>query len=167
MRLSKTPRKGKCTTSMAKMLPKWGKGEEIYSTCSSGEVAEKAGRNKCRRSRPPREPSKSLLRISTMGIFSKSPTSEPDVVKNAGAREVRTFRNARLARAREELSRCIKWDQECTSRFRKHVINVKEKGKLSEKEENVKLAKEGKFWKNKKFLKFQSKRVSRMVLQLN
>ena len=48
------------------------------------------------------------------------------------------LRNVKLVKVKVELCKCIKWDQECTSKFKKIVINVKARDRLLEKEVNVK-----------------------------
>ena len=49
------------------------------------------------------------------------------------------LKNAKLVKDKVESSKCIKWDQECISKFKRIVINVKVKDKLLDKELNVKL----------------------------
>ena len=61
---------------------------------------------------------------------------------------VKMLINVKNVREEVNLCKCTKWEQVCTNKFKKFVMNVREKDKLLNK--NAKLVKELKFLKNKK-----------------
>jgi hypothetical protein len=54
---------------------------------------------------------------------------------------VRMYRNVKHAKEKVKLFKCIKWDQVCSNKSKKPVINVQEKDKLSHKIIDAKPAK--------------------------
>jgi hypothetical protein len=50
-------------------------------------------------------------------------------VKSVEEKEAKTLKNVKAVKARVELFKCIKWDLECISKFKRIVINAKAKVK--------------------------------------
>lgn len=85
---------------------------------------------------------------------------------NAPEKEVKVCKNAKHAKDKVELSKCIKWVLECISKFKKIVINAKGKDRLSLKAQNAKPATVKRLWKNKKLLKLELIKVFQIIIQL-
>ena len=75
------------------------------------------------------------------------------------------YKNVKHVKVKEESFKCIKWGQECINTYKKIVINAKVKDRLLEKEVNVKLVMERRFYRKKRLSRLQSKRVFQIITQ--
>lgn len=101
-----------------------------------------------------------------METCSKFHIKEPVAAKNAKAKEGKMLKNVRHAKVKVESCKCIKWAQECISKFKRIAINVKAKAKLLVKGENARPARARKYWKKKKLLKLQLIKVHQTIIPL-
>lgn len=82
----------------------------------------------------------SLFSKPIMAQFSRFHMREQDAAKLVKEKEDKKQRNAQHVKEKGVSFRCIKWDQECISKFKKIVMPVKEKARLLQKMENAKPA---------------------------
>jgi hypothetical protein len=114
------------------------------------EVLEEEAKNKCQKFKQLKKVYKSHYKIFITETCLKYLIKEQDAAINVLVKEDKVLRNAKLVKGKAELSKCIKWVLECISKFKKIVINVKGKEKLSLKVQNAKLAMVKRLVKNKK-----------------
>lgn len=97
-----------------------------------------------------------LLRLSMRGHATAKPATE---------KEEKMLKHAQHAKAKVELYKCIKWVQECISKFRKTVIHVKVREKSLRKALNAKNAKEKSIFQLKKSSKCPFRKELRITIQ--
>lgn len=82
-------------------------------------------------------------------------------------REGKMLKSVQFVKERVELLKCSRWDLECISKYNKIVTSAMDKDKSLEREENVKVAKVKKSFKNKKYYKLQLIKESQIITQLS
>lgn len=90
--------------------------------------------------------------------------TEQDAARLVKEREEKMLNRVEHARARVELCKCTRWDQECINRFKRIVILAKEKEKSFLREVNVKLVLVKKYQLNLKLLMSPSRKELFMVM---
>jgi hypothetical protein len=92
---------------------------------------------------------------------------EQELARLAMEKEELVFKLVNNAKEKEELFKCIKWDLECISKYKKRVMFAEDKVKLFKKARNVKLVMERNYKRNQKLYKFLFKEVLIMDIQLH
>lgn len=141
--------------------------KKICWTCSLEEAEEaEAGlsvKNKWPKSKPPKNHSKSPYKIFITAELSNLNIQEQDAVKSVVVKVDNKFKNANNAKVRAWSYKCIKWDQECTNRFKNIAINAPVKVKSSLNPPSVNHAMAKRFHKRRKHFKSQLKRVLQII----
>lgn len=107
-------------------------------------------KSKCKKFKLQRKLYRSLLRTFTTDNCLKFLIKEHDAARSVMERVARMFKNARPAKDKVGLCKCIKWVLVCINKCRRLVINAPDRARLSDRAANARLASAKKSYRRKK-----------------